>query len=98
MDDIRASYVYRIYSRGTDMNHITQHMTDFLTDKYGPVLSINQLAEVLDRSPDGLRVTLQRDCEASNQLNSAKSKVGRRVYFNAVRIAEIMTDKTAPGN
>ena len=80
------------------MNHITQHMTDFLTDKYGPVLSINQLAEVLDRSPDGLRVTLQRDCEASRELISAKSKIGRRVYFNAVRIAEIMTDKTTAGS
>lgn len=73
------------------MSNVTQQMTDILTDKYGPFLSINQLAEVLDRSPKGLRITLQQDSLVSKQLEPAKTRVGRRVYFNVVSIAEIMT-------
>lgn len=73
------------------MSNVTQQMTVILTTKYGPFLSINQLAEVLNRSPNGLRITLQKDGQVSRQLQAAKTKVGRRIYFNVVSIAEIMT-------
>ncbi len=73
------------------MSDITEQMTDILIKKYGPFLSINQLADALDRSPEGLRITLMRDSEVSRQFQCARSKIGRRVYFNAVSVAEIMT-------
>ena len=73
------------------MSSITQQMTVILTTKYGPFLNIEQLAEVLDRSPNGLRITLQRDGLVSRQFQAAKTKVGRRIYFNVVSVAEIMT-------
>lgn len=73
------------------MSAITEQMVDILINKYGPFLSINQLADALDRSPEGLRITLLRDSEVSRQFQSARSKIGRRVYFNAVSVAEIMT-------
>jgi hypothetical protein len=79
------------------MSAITEHMVDILINKYGPFLSINQLADALDRSPEGLRITLLRDSEVSRQFQSARSKIGRRVYFNAVSVAEIMT-ADAPKN
>lgn len=78
------------------MSNVTQQMTEILTDKYGPFLSIKQLAEVLDRSPNGLRISLQQDGPVSKKLKSAKTRVGRRVYFNAVSIAEIMTEEAQP--
>ena len=74
------------------MNIQTEQLTNILTDRYGPFLTINQLAEVLDRSPNGLRISLQKDGVLSRQLNGARKKIGRRVYFNAISIAEIMTD------
>jgi len=73
------------------MTNISEQMTGILIDKYGPFLSINQLAEVLDRSPNGLRITLQQNGEVSRQLKSARTKVGRRVYFNVIKVAEILT-------
>lgn len=76
------------------MNEVTQQITDMLKDRYGPFLTIPQLAEVLNRSPNGLRSTLQQDNRFSRQLKVAKTKVGRRVYFNVVTIAEIMTEET----
>lgn len=79
------------------MSAITEQMVDILINKYGPFLSINQLADALDRSPEGLRITLLRDSEVSRQFQSARSKIGRRVYFNAVSVAEIMT-ADAPKN
>jgi len=69
----------------------TEQMTNILLEKYGPFLSIEQLADVLDRSPKGLRITLQRaNSEVTKQFKPARKKLGRRVYFNAVRVAEIM--------
>lgn len=73
------------------MSAITEQMVDILIKKYGPFLSIDQLADALDRSPEGLRITLMRDSAVSRQFKCARSKVGRRVYFNAVSVAEIMT-------
>jgi len=73
------------------MTNISEQMTGILIDKYGPFLSINQLAEVLDRSPSGLRITLQQDGDVSRKLKSARTKVGRRVYFNVIKVAEILT-------
>lgn len=32
---------------------------DSLLDRFGPLLSLPQLATVLDRSPDGLRISLR---------------------------------------
>ena len=77
------------------MSAITEQMVDILINKYGPFLSINQLADALERSPEGLRITLLRDSEVSRQFQSARSKIGRRVYFNAVSVAEIMTADVA---
>lgn len=74
------------------MSTITDQMAEILLEKYGPFLTVEELAKTLKRSTNGLRVTLQQNGEVSKKLNAAKSKVGRRVYFNAVSIAEIMTE------
>lgn len=61
-----------------------------LQQKYGPLLTLSQVAEVLHRSRDGLRVSLYRDTELSNALKQAKKTMGRRVYFKAVDIAGLI--------
>nr|WP_233787600.1 hypothetical protein [Pseudomonas yangonensis] len=54
-----------------------------LLNRYGgsPLLSLEQLAEVLHRSKNGLRISLSSDNELSAKLRSCKVKIGRRIYF-----------------
>ena len=66
------------------------HIDEALTGQYGPLLSMAQLAKVLDRSAEGLRVSLRNDTEWARQLNAAKMKLGRRVYFRTAEIAKFL--------
>ncbi len=63
-----------------------------LIDKYGsPLLTTAQLAEVLQRSPNGLRFSLQKDqSDFGAQLRAARKKLGRRVYFRTEDVARII--------
>lgn len=66
------------------------HIEEALTGQYGPLLSMAQLAKVLDRSAEGLRVSLRNDTEWARRLNAAKMKLGRRVYFRTAEIAKFL--------
>ncbi len=62
-----------------------------LLGSYGPLLSISQLAEVLDRSPEGLRISLRSSSnDWSKQINAARKKIGRRVYFKTSEVAHFL--------
>lgn len=61
-----------------------------LINRYGHLLTLAEVAEILKRSPDGLRVSLGRDNEVSKKLNMGKKKIGRRVYFRVAVIAELI--------
>lgn len=63
----------------------------WLTEKYqSPLLRLTDLAEVLYRTEDGLRMSLHRDTEFSRQLKNARVKIGRRVYFRIHDVAKII--------
>jgi hypothetical protein len=61
-----------------------------LTKQYGPLLSLAQLAKVLDRSAEGLRTSLRSGSEWSKHINAARLTVGRRVYFRTAEIAKVL--------
>jgi hypothetical protein len=61
-----------------------------LTKQYGPLLSINQLAVLLDRSPDGLRITLRSCGEWVSKINATRLRLSRRVYFRMAEIADVL--------
>jgi hypothetical protein len=63
-----------------------------LLKRYGPLLSLTDLSDLLKRSPDGLRISLRSQPEFANKWNSAKRKVGRRVYFKASDVAELIDE------
>ncbi|MBP0048843.1 DNA-binding protein [Marinobacterium sp. AK62] len=63
---------------------------DSLLDRFGPLLSLPQLATVLDRSPEGLRISLRSNNYWAAEINQAKLRVGRRVYFRTSQIAELL--------
>jgi len=62
----------------------------YLQDQYGPLMTMQALANTFDRSKEGLRVCLSSKTPFSVALNSAKKKCGRRVYFRTEAIAEII--------
>jgi hypothetical protein len=66
----------------------------FLIEKYGLLLTIGQVAEMLKRSPDGLRITLRTNSDFALRMKAARLKLGRRVYFRAPEIARLI-DGTA---
>lgn len=66
---------------------------DVLTNLYGPLLSVAMLAKVLDRSAEGLRISLRTDSAWSKPINAAKLKIGRRVYFRTAEIALVLSGK-----
>ncbi len=63
---------------------------DTLIKQYGPLLSINQLAGILDRSPDGLRTTLRSSGEWVNKINATRLRSGRRLHFRTVEVADVL--------
>lgn len=70
---------------------------DTLLQRFGPLLSIAQLATVLDRSPDGLRISLRTTNDWAQRINKARLKIGRRVYFRTSQIAEVFSDESLSG-
>lgn len=59
-------------------------------ERYGPLLTLSQLAQILNRSTDGIRITLRDPTPASQKLSAAKVHIGRRLYFRTLEIAEII--------
>jgi hypothetical protein len=64
-----------------------------LTREYGPLLSVAQLAKILDRSIEGTRIALRAESEWAKPINAAKLKLGRRVYFRTAEIAKVLSGK-----
>lgn len=63
---------------------------DYLTGRFGLLMSINDLADLLGRSPDGVRVSLYSDTEVSRKLKPTMVKVGRRVYFRTLQVKDAL--------
>ena len=63
---------------------------EYLLQKHGPLMSLNDVASLLKRSANGLRVCSYRDYELSKKLNAAKFQMGRRVYYHTQKIAELI--------
>jgi hypothetical protein len=67
-----------------------KNTSNLLQERYGPLMPLEALAKILDRSPQGLRVSLNSNSEVSIAINSTKRKIGRRVYFQTEEIAKII--------
>ncbi|WP_166366030.1 DNA-binding protein [Pseudomonas akapageensis] len=62
-----------------------------ILERFGPLLTLAQLAELLHRSPQGLSFTLSRPGSFAEKINIARIKLGRRVYFRASDIAAALS-------
>lgn len=61
-----------------------------LIKQHGPLFSINQLAAIHDRSPDGLRTTLRSSGEWVSKINAIRLRIARRLYFRTVEVAHVL--------
>lgn len=57
-----------------------------------PLLTLEQVAQILDRSPDGLRITHSGDNELARKLRPARMKIGRRVLFKVTELARFIDE------
>ncbi|MBH3471334.1 hypothetical protein [Pseudomonas putida] len=71
-----------------NLNRIEQQ----LLDRYGPLLTKKQLAELLHRSEKGLDYTLSHPTESvfAASLHAMKLRLGRLVYFRASDVAGLL--------
>ena len=68
-----------------------RRLEDTLTEKYGVLLSQTQLAELLDRTPGGLRYSLCHPPDfQTRKLKACGRRIGRRVYYPAAEVARII--------
>ncbi len=63
---------------------------EFLLDRFGPLMSIADVAEILGRSADGFRVALYSDGDVSRRLRPTMVRIGRRVYFRTLQLADAL--------
>ena len=64
---------------------------EFLFQRYGPTLTLVELAEVLKRKPQGLRSALSlREEPWATHLHDSKVHIGRRVYFPTIVVAGLL--------
>ena len=73
------------------MNETITPTHQYLLNHFGPLLTLEHLAEVLHSSPGGVRMAMARKREPiSEALAEARRKMGRRLFFEASRVAEII--------
>ncbi len=64
---------------------------EYLLTHYGPLLTLKHLAEVMHTSPNGVRMAIARKRQPlAVALANARRQLGRRVYFEARLVAEII--------
>lgn len=63
----------------------------YLLQHYGPLLTLKHVAEVLHCTPNGLRMAMRRRRDPfGTALAGAGQRVGRRLFFQADHLAEII--------
>jgi hypothetical protein len=64
--------------------------TEMFFSSTGPLMTLAQLAKILDRSVEGLRISLRSETEFAQKINATRVRLGRRVYFSTAKIAPII--------
>ena len=68
---------------------------EYLLSRFGPLISLANIAELLNRSADGLRVSLYSDTDLSRKLKPTMVRIGRRVYFRTLQVQDALELSTA---
>lgn len=63
---------------------------EYMLERFGPLMSIADIASLLRRSPDGVRVALYSNTDVSRKLHPTMMRVGRRVYFRTLQVKDAL--------
>lgn len=64
---------------------------EYLLAHYGPLLTLKHLAEVMHSTPNGVRMAMARQRQPlATALANTRRQLGRRVYFEARLVAEVI--------
>lgn len=63
---------------------------EYLLSRFGPLMSLVNIAELLNRSADGLRVSLYSDTDLSRKLKPTMVRIGRRLYFRTLQVQDVL--------
>lgn len=75
----------------TAMGKPLDEVQKLLTEQYGPLLRHDQVAEILDVSPESLGNTMRRSHDPNVvYLRRNKLRFGRRVRYSAIAVAEAL--------
>lgn len=66
-----------------------------LVQRFGPIMPLAGLANLLGRSPEAVRMYLRSNSELAQKINTAKLKVGRRLYFRTMEVARFLDGESA---
>lgn len=74
----------------SEIDSIHNPTESYLVNQYGVLMNMNQLAELLGRSYHALHSFLYSKSPEAQQLNDAKKRIGRCVYFRTIEIAKFL--------
>lgn len=57
-----------------------------------PLLTLPQLADVLNKKPAHIHWALSTDSELGKKLQPAKKRLGRHLYFSVIDLAKALDD------
>ncbi len=67
-----------------------------LLERFGPLMTVDDLAELLERTPLGLRASLNRDSDVAKTFSTARLKIGRKSFFRTHQIIEVLQLESSP--
>lgn len=62
----------------------------YLLGRFGPLMSIVDIAAILGRSPEGVRVAMYNDSDLSRKLKPTVIRIGRRVFFRTIQVNDAL--------
>lgn len=65
---------------------------EILVQQYGALMTVDDLAAFLRRSPTSLRLSLRSNDDFFLRINDTRLKIGRRIYFRTSQLAQVIED------
>ena len=82
-------------SQNPEQSESVVKMERELTERFGLLLTVVHLAEVLHRSEQGLRWSLTQPGQFADTINGTRIKIGRRNYYRAADLALLLAGEVA---
>lgn len=90
MKSLSKTHLVVLPTQDLTHDHTVGHVLAHMLQRYGPLMSLDDVAEVLKRSPQGLRVSCYRNNPLAQMLNHAKVPLGRHVRYRTGDIARFI--------